>query len=246
MAEKYVSVNEIIEEIYQNEGYAQELDWSDAISWAGKALGLINAPALYISKVTGQNILTPHIKCVDYRGSLPIDFVDIMENGVKDSDTKIIYTFSGNVNKNYGSPTYVIKDRHIEVSEKTATLEFAYTAFLIDEDGFPMIPDIERVKEAVRAFITFRIDHKLWRLNKLDERVYRDSEKEWLWYVGSAQNALRIMGPARRRVWTKYFTQVLPTMMTHDPSHADDVKEDYSAYTKPNITYPDLPSTPTT
>lgn len=243
MADKYVSSNVIIEEVFQNEGYAHELDWGDVISWIGKALGLINAPALYLTKITGTDLLTPHIVCTNYRGNLPIDFVEVIPEGVRDSTTKQIYTYSGNVNPNYGSPTYVIKDRIIDISEETATLELAYTAFMIDENGFPMIPDVERVIEAVRAFVTFRADHRLWRKEKISERIYRDSEKEWLWYVGSAQNALRIMNPERRKMWTKIWTQVLPTLMTNDPANTSDIKEDYSGYVKPNVTYPDLPST---
>ncbi|KKP52083.1 MAG: hypothetical protein UR43_C0015G0019 [candidate division TM6 bacterium GW2011_GWF2_33_332] len=244
MADKFVSVYRVIEEVYQNEGYAHELDWSDAISWIGKALGLIAAPAIYQSKITGLDILTPHVECVDYRGNLPIDFVEILVNGVRDSTSKQIYTYSGNVNKDYGSPTYVVKDQYIDISEETATLELAYKAFMIDDHGFPMVPDNERVIEAVRAFVTYRIDHKLWRKDKISDKVYSHSEKEWLWYVGSAQNSLRIIGPERRRMWTKYFTQVLPTIMTSDPENIDEITEDYSGYTKPNVTYHDLPSTP--
>jgi hypothetical protein len=242
MAEKYVSINRVLEEVYQNEGYAHDLDWGDAISWAGKALALINAPALYLTKKTGLDTITPHIECTDHRGVLPVDFVEIMVNGVKDSTTGQIYTYSGNVNETYGSPTYVIKDGYIDISEETATLELEYTAFKVDENGFPMIPDVERVIEAVRSFITFRMDHKLWRLNKLSEAIYRDSEREWLWYVGSAQNALRLMNPERRKIWTKYWTQVLPTMMTSIPEYINEITEDYSGYTKPNVTYPDLPT----
>jgi hypothetical protein len=244
MAEKYVSIFRIIEEAYQNEGYAHELDWGDAVSWVGKALGLIHAPALYQTKVTGQDILTPHIVCTNYRGELPIDFVSILVNGVRDSVSKQIYVYSGNVDKQYGGPTYVIKDQHIDISEETATLELAYTAFMVDENGFPMVPDNERVIEAVRAFVTYRVDHKLWRSNKLDRAVYEESKTEWLWYVGSAQNSLRIMNPERRRQWTKIWTQVLPTLMARDPENTGEVKEDFSGYTKPNVTYPDLPSTP--
>lgn len=91
MAEKYVSINRVLEEVYQNEGYAHDLDWGDAISWAGKALALINAPAIYLSKKTGVDPVTPHIVCSDHRGVLPVDFVSIMVNGVKDSTSGQIY-----------------------------------------------------------------------------------------------------------------------------------------------------------
>jgi hypothetical protein len=241
---KYVSINRIIEEVFSFEGYAHEVDWNDMISWTGKALALINAPALYISKITGLHPLTPHIVCTDYRGDLPLDFVEVIVNGVRDSTSKEIYSYSGNVNKNYGGPTYVIKDNHIDISQEEATLELAYTAFKTDDNGFPMIPDIERVIEAIRSYLTYRIDHKLWRQNKLDRTVYEESKTEYLWYIGSAQNALRIMSPERRTIWTKYWTQALPTMMTNSPDSTEHITEDYSGYTKPGVYYPNLPSTP--
>jgi len=240
----YVSIGSIVEELFSFEGYANEVSWSDMVMWTGKCLGLINAPALYISKVTGADLLTPHIDCADYRGVLPIDFVDIIPNGVRDSESKQIYVYSGDANRNYGSPTYVIKEGYIDISEETAILELAYTAFKIDEFGFPLIPDIERVKECVRAYLTYRIDHKLWRQNKLDRSVYEESKTEQMWYMGSAQNALRIMGPERRMQWTKRWTQVLPTLLTNAPENTNNITQDFSGYTKPAIIYPDLPSTP--
>src|SRR3972149_6906264 len=130
---------------------------------------------------------------------------------------------------------------YIDISNETATLEIAYTAFKIDDAGFPMIPDIERVKECVRSYLTYRIDHKLWRQNKISRDVYEDSKTEHLWYIGSAQNALRIMTPERRGIWTKYWTQVLPTMLTKNPTTSDESPESYSGYNKPAIVFPDLP-----
>lgn len=240
----YVSIFSILEEAYSFEGYSHELDWGEAVSWAGKALALINAPALYESKITGRDLITPNVVCADYRGELPIDFTEILDNGVRDSVSGEIYQYSGNVAKDYGGPTYSIKDNHIDISVETATLELAYTAFKVDENGFPMIPNNERVKECVRSYITYRMDHKLWRRNKLSDKVYEESKRESDWYIGSAQNALRIMNPERRKIWTKYWTQVLPTMMSSDPSDKSQLNEDYSGYVKPYVQYPDLPSTP--
>jgi len=230
--EKFVSIDRILEEIYASEGYAQELDWGDALMWTGKALGLINAPALYIEKTTGNSLVTPNITVEDYRGELPVDFVTIMPGGVRDAETKQVYDHSsdsfrtasaitkeeaGNIQSRL---TYIIKNNYIETSVQETTLEMAYRAFMIDDNGFPMVPDNERVIEAVRSYITFKTDHKLWRLGKLSENVYRDSEKEWLWYVGSAQNALRIMSVDRAEVWSRHWTRLLPVMGAHGSSYA--------------------------
>lgn len=230
--DSYVSLNRVLEEVYQTEGYAQELDWGDAVTWAGKALRLIGAPAVYIEKVTGNSLLTPHIDVEDYRGTLPLDFVEMLPAGVRDSTSKEVYYSSSDsfrsrpaihgedLENKPGHKTYVIKNKYIEISEATATLELAYKAFLTDEEGFPMIPDKERVIEAIRAFITFRTDHKLWRSGRISREVYIDSEQEWLWAVGSAQTALRILTPDERAQFTKYWTRLLPVVNSQDYSYA--------------------------
>lgn len=230
--DSYVSINRVLEEVYMNEEYAQELDWGDAITWTGKALRLIGAPAVYIEKVTGNSILTPHITITDHRGSLPIDFVSAMEGGIRDQETKqVLYPSSDSFRSRMAIQdddpenqpvgiTYVIKDRYIETSEDSMTVEMAYKAFMVDDDGFPMIPDNEKVIEAIRSFITYRTDHRMWRNKRLDENVYRDSEREWLWAVGAAQTSLRILNQDQRAQFTKYWTRLLPIINAQDYSYA--------------------------
>lgn len=228
----YVSLNRVFEEVYQTEGYAQELDWGDAVTWAGKALRLIGAPAVYVEKVTGNSLVSPHVSVEDYRGTLPVDFVELLPSGVRDNTSKEVYYSSSDsyrsrpaiqgedLENDPGHKTYVIKNGYIETSEATATLELAYKAFLTDDQGFPMIPDKERVIEAIRTFITYRTDHKLWRAGRLPKDVYRESEQEWLWAVGSAQTALRILTPDERAQFTKYWTRLLPLVNAQDYSYA--------------------------
>ena len=229
--EKYTSLNEILEAVYRDEEYANELDWGDAVSWAGQALAKIDAPSLYVEKVTGSSLLTPHISIVGYRGALPVDFESVLPAGIRDSSTKEVYDHSTdsfhtsqyiNQEEPYyttGRKTFILKNEYIETSEETATIEMAYRAFMVDDDGFPMIPDTERVKEAVRSFITYKMDHRLWRKDRISERVYRNSEQEWLFYIASAKNKLRIMNPERREIWTRHWTRLLPVISSRDYSY---------------------------
>jgi len=228
----YVSIEPIIESVYQDEGYAHELDWADCVSWAGRALALMGAPALYIDKVTGNSLITPNITIAEYRGALPVDFIEVLPAGVRDADSKQVYdeatdSFFKAPNRTEEAPfnktgrlVYQIKDGYIYTEDETATLEMAYRAFKIDDRGFPMVPDLQRVQECVRSFITYKVDHRLWRQNKLDRVVYEKSEQEKDWYMGSAQNALKLLSPDRREVWTRHWTRLLPYLSAHDYSFA--------------------------
>lgn len=89
--------------------------------------------------------------------------------------------------------TYRINNDFIFVNFKDGCIFLAYKAFPIDEEeGFPLIPDNTKYKKAVSAYLRMKIDFLLWRKGDVDKDIFDHSEREWCWYVGSAQNAARI------------------------------------------------------
>ena len=91
-------------------------------------------------------------------------------------------------NKDY---TYSLNDSYVFTSFKTGWMFLAYEGLPVNCDGFPMIPDLQRYKEAVKSFIRMKIDYILWRTGEIDDKVFKYSEQEWLFYVGSAANSMR-------------------------------------------------------
>mgnify|MGYP001617272764 FL=1 len=87
------------------------------------------------------------------------------------------------------NPVYSVSDNFIFTNFEEGYVFLAYKAFPVDDDGFPMIPDNRRFKEAVKAFICYKIDYILWRTRELTKDVYQDSEQQWLFYVASAATA---------------------------------------------------------
>lgn len=88
--------------------------------------------------------------------------------------------------------TYSLNGNFIFTNYEKGFVFLAYKAFPIDQDGFPLIPDNRRFKEAVKAYICMKVDYILWRTGELPKALFDYSEKEWLWYVGSAGNAARM------------------------------------------------------
>lgn len=89
-------------------------------------------------------------------------------------------------------PTYSVSESHIFTNFQDGYVFLAYNALAVDDEGFPLIPDNRRFKEAVKSFIRYKIDYMLWRTNDLPRDKFEYSEREWLWYVGSAGNAARM------------------------------------------------------
>ena len=239
MALKYISIDRILESVYQDEGYTYELDWNDALNWAGRALKLIGAPSIYIDKVTGKSLITPNVEIETYRGELPVDYVEMLPGGVRDSVTKEVYTYSTDKfitqsaltgdSPHYSTSLkkYSLNDNYIFTATEDTTLELAYKAIKVDDRGFPMVPDLERVIKAITAKIVYRVDHILWRKGKIKREIYEESKTEWLWYVGSANTAIRMMSVDKRDSWTKAATRLLPMIHDHSTSFASaGVRED--------------------
>lgn len=88
--------------------------------------------------------------------------------------------------------TYSLNDNFIFPNFEEGYIFIAYKGLPVDKDGFPLIPDLQRYIEAVKAFICMKVDYILWRGGELEKVHFDYSEKEWLWYVGSAGNAIRM------------------------------------------------------
>lgn len=88
--------------------------------------------------------------------------------------------------------TYKINENYIFTNFSEGFIYMSYYAFPVDDEGYPLIPEDQKYKEAVKAYVRMKIDYKLWRKGKLGRDVYADSQQQWAWRVGQAQNQARI------------------------------------------------------
>lgn len=83
---------------------------------------------------------------------------------------------------------YMIKGNYIFCNLKEATLELSYTAFPLDDRGFPLIVDDPKVIRSVVWFIGERMAYKLMIADKLSERKYEIIKQDYLFNVASARS----------------------------------------------------------
>lgn len=239
----YVSIHRIMEEMNQDFKFLSgDIDWQDLLTWMGKFIGLIGAPKLYHDKTTGEHPLTPHITIVDHQGPLPMDFVSLLPGGVRDSVTHEVYqpgtdAFTQSYDKAERTTgetvvtqkveqqisyidlkSYRINDYNITISNNEATIEIAYKAFKIDDNGYPMLPGNERIIEGCKWFIAEKVAFNLWGAKILDDKVWNEIKTMRDFYVGSAQSAALIQTPDEMETFSKAWVRLNPVLSHHQHS----------------------------
>lgn len=71
-ADTYTNIFEVIEKVQRDNDYGQDLDWMDAVEWAGECLDLIGAPRTYVP-------LTACLDIEDHKAELPCDFSQVVQ-----------------------------------------------------------------------------------------------------------------------------------------------------------------------
>lgn len=96
---------------------------------------------------------------------------------------------------------YRIQNSVIETNFETGYIELTYKAVVVDQNGFPMIPDHVKVQKAVMYSIMERLDYKKWRAGEIPDKVYAHTEKQRDWYMASAKSEADIPSVDRMEKW---------------------------------------------
>ena len=194
---KFVSINRVIERVFKSGLNPEFIDFNDLIEYVGEAIRLIGVPYAHIRKITnGEGDQGNPITIADYRGTLPTDIVHL--DSVREHTRKLpmvymtgtfpttyqsINTLSNTPNMMLG---YYVQGAYIFTNLEEGELELSYTAFEVDSNGYPKIPDEERYIKAVVAYCNQEIARRMWVSDKLSKDKFHMFEVEWLFYVKSA------------------------------------------------------------
>lgn len=209
MIYKFTSIKEIIEGVYRDTAIHEELDIWDVIEWGGEALELIGAGLAYEE-------LVAEVCVKEHRAALPcnlhiLDSVSYNGNPLKQCtgtfgaiSTTPTATGSNYIDgkkvdtdnfplkgssQNMGGDCYYVNDNFIVTSFASGCLLLAFRGIKIDDEGFPMVPDNISYKKALKSYITMMLDRVGWRKGSVPENLYRDSQRDWEWYVKQARGS---------------------------------------------------------
>lgn len=181
---QYTNIRVILDNLLQND-LLQDLTLEQVVGYAIRFNGVFNMPTLYEDKEAV-------IPIKDYRGELPCDLVSVtqvMDNGSGVALASISGTF---FNPNSLEMGFKTQGKIIYTTFKDGEVTVAYKSIPVDEEGYPMILDNERYKNALELYITRDRFKKYFQKGQISQNVYQDAQQEYAWAAGQLSEELKM------------------------------------------------------
>jgi len=204
----YKSLGSVIWRVLKNP-LANELSHDEAAEYALEFIRLLGAPVAYLDK---QAVLELQM----HKAELPCDILTI--NGVRYLDTPDalginepiamrestnVYHFNPGEHANEQSSDFDLRGNHrrteftysiqkgiIFTSMRDGSVEIMYKGIATDEEGYPMIPDNEKVMLGLEYYILSRYLEPMWLMGKITDKAFEFIQQKRYFYMPSAFTAL--------------------------------------------------------
>jgi hypothetical protein len=211
MIYKHISSKVLIARIYDRFGIAPT-DWiNSAYGWIGSALNYMN--------IRGNiQLLQKDVEVVGYRAALPCSFkglIAIEYNGYRlprasQLNQPDVCTADNRLPAYYHEEeSYVLLtgSSFISTSFETGTIRFHYWGVPVDEEGYPTIPDDEKVLEAIEWYILRTLIGRGFVHTSFN---YDTADARWRAAYPRAQNSAKTMDSDERQRALEAWTSLIP------------------------------------
>lgn len=108
--------------------------------------------------------------------------------------------------------TFDINNNYLTLSVQEGTVCMSYWAFPLDENGYPLIPDVAKYRLALAKYLTKKIDWILYRKGDINRDIYEKSENDCNWYMGSISTALKVPDQIEMEVFKNMAVRLRPVV----------------------------------
>ena len=188
---RYISLKQILDDILDHP-LLQKVSLERAINYTVHFLQIVGSPVIFEEK-------TAIVTIKDHRGILPCDLnqiIQVRNNDKGHARMHDVYRYStDSFHMSKDKPkslelTYKVQNNVILTSLKDGKIEIAYTAFMVDDDGYPLIPENSSFIRALELYIKKQVFTTLFDTGKIQANVYENVCQEYAWAVGQAQSSL--------------------------------------------------------
>lgn len=192
---KYVDSDLIIEELYRDYGFDEEIFVDEVLEWIYDVIAISGVPMYYIDIILddSENSDGDPITITSFRGTLPTNLYSIVL--CRDSTTKMpMLATSRNfmddesVNVYESQYTYEVKEGYIYTSFEEGSIDIQYKAFPTTALGLPKVPDEKKLINAIKSYIAHKIARRIKiRGGSFPSDIYNEIQQEYAWYIGGAR-----------------------------------------------------------
>ena len=111
---------------------------------------------------------------------------------------------------------YMTKPGYIMTNVPNGYIKISYYAIYCDEDGMPMIPDLESYKEAILWYITKKYYYPKYLKGEINQRMYGDMQNSWNFYRKQAYNEAMSPGIDDLESIKNQWNKLYPELDDHD------------------------------
>lgn len=185
--------------------------------------------AINLIKTLGNIVAFEHpdkpliLNVEEYKAKLPSDItyikgIRLKPNGCEDNGISIreaTDTFHLANCKVTTEFTYLINGNYIHTSFPEGVLEISYVKMATDKDGYPLIIDNQRLKNAIVSYILYEYVSGLYDLGKIPDRVYEKYYQKYLFDLASANSELSIPSQDKMESLTNALTRLVVAKYPH-------------------------------
>lgn len=190
---------------------ASELTYEECAEYALEFIKLLGAPTAYETKTFSTDL-------VSYKAELPCDiikidgvrYLDSNNDGQKGSfiamrEATNTYHIDPSEHQNEQDTEFDLRGNHrrseftykiqkgiIFTSMREGCIEIAYKGLMLDEDGYPLIPDNETVMIGMEYYVLNRYLEPLWMMGKVTDKAFDYIQQKRYFYMPSAYTALQM------------------------------------------------------
>lgn len=124
------------------------------------------------------------------------------------------FTKAANVNGSVDLQ-YSIKPGYIMTNVHSGYLKLSYNAVPVDEDAYPMVPDLASFSEAVYWYIAMKSLYPLYLRGGLDQSRYYDIRRSWNFYRQQAYAELLMPNSDGLESMKNHWNKLVPEMNDH-------------------------------
>lgn len=181
---RYTNIRVILDNLLQND-LLKDLTLEQVVGYTVKFNGILNIPQLYNEK-------TAILKVEDYRALLPCDLISIKQVRETSSNVAMRQISGTFFNPNGYEFGFKTQGTVIYTTFKNGEIEIVYNAIPVDEDGYPLIMDDEKYKNALELYIKKHIYTNLFDVSRINQNVLQNVQQEYSWAVGQLSNSLKM------------------------------------------------------